>query len=230
MAAKVNCVDFLIHSLFSKLLHSHLKHAVTVSCGNKCTSIYGAQSRGIVGYKAAHFWWERFTLSYPSSSLWIKKAFALQAEHERACTVGIREIATQPVILWIPLGGKQKWLPLNFGFNDVMRTVLLRKEVVFYTEIDIHFLSNILQSKFAATTSMTPISAIGLILRQRDLETPSGELQRCIVRQNLQVKDQFHVRKMNAGRDVNSYQNAVRFKHSCPLVWLFNCPNFKKIW
>ena len=34
----------------------------------------------------------------------------------------IREIATQPVILWILLGGKPKWLPLNFGFNDVMRT------------------------------------------------------------------------------------------------------------
>ena len=33
-----------------------------------------------------------------------------------------REIATQPVILWILLGGKPKWLPLNFGFNDVMRT------------------------------------------------------------------------------------------------------------
>ena len=34
----------------------------------------------------------------------------------------IREIATQPVILWILLGGKPKRLPLNFGFNDVMRT------------------------------------------------------------------------------------------------------------
>ena len=34
----------------------------------------------------------------------------------------IREFATQPVILWILLGGKPKWLPLNFGFNDVMRT------------------------------------------------------------------------------------------------------------
>ena len=34
----------------------------------------------------------------------------------------IRKIATWPVILWILLGGKPKWLPLNFGFNDVMRT------------------------------------------------------------------------------------------------------------
>ena len=34
----------------------------------------------------------------------------------------ILEIATQPVILWILLGGKQKWLPLNSAFNNVMRT------------------------------------------------------------------------------------------------------------
>ena len=27
-----------------------------------------------------------------------------------------------PVILWIELGGKPKWLPLNFGYHDVMRT------------------------------------------------------------------------------------------------------------
>ena len=38
----------------------------------------------------------------------------------------IREFATQPVILWILLGGKPKWRPLNFGFNDVMRTALIR--------------------------------------------------------------------------------------------------------
>ena len=33
-----------------------------------------------------------------------------------------REIAIHTVFLWILLGGKPKWLPLNFGFNDVMRT------------------------------------------------------------------------------------------------------------
>ena len=27
-----------------------------------------------------------------------------------------------PVILWISLGGKTKWLPLKFGYHDVMRT------------------------------------------------------------------------------------------------------------
>ena len=42
---------------------------------------------------------------------------------------GIREIATQPVILWILLGGKLKWLPLNFGFNDVMRTAPILETV-----------------------------------------------------------------------------------------------------
>ena len=38
--------------------------------------------------------------------------------------------ATQPVILWILLGGKQKWLPLNFGFNDVMRTAPISMEAI----------------------------------------------------------------------------------------------------
>ena len=40
----------------------------------------------------------------------------------------IREFATQPVILWILLGGKSKWLPLNFGFNDVMRTAPIDRD------------------------------------------------------------------------------------------------------
>ena len=33
----------------------------------------------------------------------------------------VREFATQPIILWILVGGTTKWLPLNFGFNDLMR-------------------------------------------------------------------------------------------------------------
>ena len=41
----------------------------------------------------------------------------------------IREFATQPVILWIPLGGKPKWLPLNFGFNDEMRTAPIKSRM-----------------------------------------------------------------------------------------------------
>ena len=31
--------------------------------------------------------------------------------------------------LWIELGGKQKWLPLNFGYNDVMRTAPILLEI-----------------------------------------------------------------------------------------------------
>ena len=31
-----------------------------------------------------------------------------------------------PVILWIELGGKPKWLPLNFGYHDVMCTAPIR--------------------------------------------------------------------------------------------------------
>ena len=41
----------------------------------------------------------------------------------------IQEIADQPVILWIELGGKPKWLPLNFGFNDVLRKTPIYKKL-----------------------------------------------------------------------------------------------------
>ena len=34
-----------------------------------------------------------------------------------------------PVILWIELGGKPRWLPLNFGYHDVMRTVPIPKNM-----------------------------------------------------------------------------------------------------
>ena len=37
--------------------------------------------------------------------------------------VNVRTILPpSPVILWIELGGKPKWLPLSFGYHDVMRT------------------------------------------------------------------------------------------------------------
>ena len=68
----------------------------------KCMSMYNcSRSRGIymLSTKAAIQWGPAVRIR---QSIW--------------------EIATQPVILWILLGGKPKWLPLNFGFNDVMRT------------------------------------------------------------------------------------------------------------
>ena len=34
-------------------------------------------------------------------------------------------VPPRPVILWIELGGKPKWLPLNSGYHDVMRTVCI---------------------------------------------------------------------------------------------------------
>ena len=34
----------------------------------------------------------------------------------------------RPVILWIELGGKPKWLPLNFGYHDVMHTAPIESE------------------------------------------------------------------------------------------------------
>ena len=30
-------------------------------------------------------------------------------------------LPSSPVILWIELGGKTKWLPINFGYHNVMR-------------------------------------------------------------------------------------------------------------
>ena len=40
------------------------------------------------------------------------------------CEYGIVRtiLGGSPVILWISLGGKPKWLPLEFGYHDVMRT------------------------------------------------------------------------------------------------------------
>ena len=36
--------------------------------------------------------------------------------------IGHTKWPPSPVILWIELDGKPKWLPLNFGYHDVMRT------------------------------------------------------------------------------------------------------------
>ena len=49
------------------------------------------------------------------------KTWFLQRNGGRAHTSKIvyGKLSPQPVMLWIPLGGKPKWLPLNFGFNDV---------------------------------------------------------------------------------------------------------------
>ena len=33
-----------------------------------------------------------------------------------------------PVILWISLGGKPKWLPLKFGYHDVMPTSPIQRK------------------------------------------------------------------------------------------------------
>ena len=42
------------------------------------------------------------------------------------------KLPPSPVILLIELGGKSKWLPLNFGHHDVMRTVSLRIDFFFF--------------------------------------------------------------------------------------------------
>ena len=67
----------------------------------------------------------------------------------------IREIATQPVILWILLGGRPKWLPLNFGFNDVMRTAPSRPRLLPYRLIVLAKLQDLRPSPSFATTVQT---------------------------------------------------------------------------
>ena len=41
-------------------------------------------------------------------------------------------VGGSPVILWISLGGKPKWLPLKFGYHDVMRTSPLQALLAFF--------------------------------------------------------------------------------------------------
>ena len=43
----------------------------------------------------------------------------------RAYIIVYTILPPSPVVLWIELDGKPKWLPLNFGYHDVMRTTLL---------------------------------------------------------------------------------------------------------
>ena len=45
-------------------------------------------------------------------------------QNKRLCEYVILHaiLGGSPVILWISLGGKPKWLPLKFGYHDVMRT------------------------------------------------------------------------------------------------------------
>ena len=49
------------------------------------------------------------------------------------------EIATNPVILWIELGGKPKWLPLNFGYRAHRPRWLLFQFWVFVASSNLSF-------------------------------------------------------------------------------------------
>ena len=40
-----------------------------------------------------------------------------------------------PAILWIELGGKSKWLPLNFGYHDFMCTVPILQEIATFLRV-----------------------------------------------------------------------------------------------
>ena len=56
-------------------------------------------------------------------------------------------LATQPVILWIELGSKPKWLPLNTGYRDVMRTT---------TVLTIFIFSYVLYNMYRRTPFLPP--------------------------------------------------------------------------
>ena len=67
-----------------------------------------------------------------NGKLYIHHSCACMRACVRACAVlrmGLCEyvivhtiLGDSPIILWILLGGKPKWLPLNIGYHDVMRT------------------------------------------------------------------------------------------------------------
>ena len=45
-----------------------------------------------------------------------------------------------PVILWKELGGKPKWLPLKFGYHDVMHTnPIIRMKIFFHSIVCVNF-------------------------------------------------------------------------------------------
>ena len=58
-------------------------------------------------------------------SIWCDKFFKIKLWRKWGqCTYVIvhTNLPPSPVILWIELGGKPKWLPLKCGYHDVMRT------------------------------------------------------------------------------------------------------------
>ena len=44
------------------------------------------------------------------------------------CVIVHTILPPSPVILWIQLGGKPKWLPLKFGYHDVIRTSPINRD------------------------------------------------------------------------------------------------------
>ena len=56
-----------------------------------------------------------------------------------------------PVILWFSLGGKPKWLPLKFGYHDVMRTspiVQYTKWVLLWSDASIPLITQLCDFPF----------------------------------------------------------------------------------
>ena len=87
----------------------------------------------------------------------------------------IWEFATQPVILWILLGGKPKWLPLNFGFNDVKRTAPISSLIPKNIAIDLKCIENHMAVHCTASSELQ----VGLLPRL------SRNLSRCCEKEGL---------------------------------------------
>ena len=69
-------------------------------------------------FSRAHYWVNKYILKMRVSSKELFSTLKNLCEYVIVHTI----LGGSPVILWISLGGKPKWLPLKFGYHDVMRT------------------------------------------------------------------------------------------------------------
>ena len=119
--------------LFALLSFAHLSHSFRTDVASHCWHSHIWHS---------HIWhshiWHSHSCLIRTVDPFALLAFALLTSHwcrshfclSHSCrTSGLCEyvivhtiLGGSPVILWISLGGKPKWLPLKFGYHDVMRT------------------------------------------------------------------------------------------------------------
>ena len=71
-----------------------------------------------------------------------------------------RAYYNQPVILWIELDGKPKWLPLNFGYDGQMCTVCIAELPLYFPDRQLMFMSTS-NCGLCRTSSWTHHNALG---------------------------------------------------------------------